>query len=145
MDGGFVCQTFVSSSKKGPDGKMITEHYYDNNMGQHRNGQTISEKQQAYKNSSGINRLAEERMLNDQGRKIVKEKRGNAVEVTNHYFNIDEEHAQDFDSRWEQADRDTKFREQYRKYIGNGSDKFGRSNMLDINRPMDYESTVILN
>lgn len=30
-------------------------------------------------------------MLNDKGRKIVREKRGNEVEETNHYYNIDEE------------------------------------------------------
>jgi hypothetical protein len=41
-------------------------------MGEHKNGNTISQKQQAYKNSSGINRIAEERMLNDKGRKIVR-------------------------------------------------------------------------
>lgn len=29
-------------------------------------------------------------MLNDQGRKVVKEKRGDNVEETNHYYNIDD-------------------------------------------------------
>lgn len=60
------------------------------------NGQTvmvallkISEKQQAYKNNAGMNRIAEERMLNNQGRKIIKEKRGNDIEETHHYFNIE--------------------------------------------------------
>lgn len=60
-------------------------------MGEHKGGKTISQKQQAYKNSSGVNRIAEERMLNDKGRKIIKEKNGNGIEETNHYYNIDEE------------------------------------------------------
>jgi hypothetical protein len=137
-EGGFVCQTFVSSSKMGPDGKMITEQYYDNSLGQHRNGQTISEKQQAYKNSAGVNRLAEERMLNDHGRKIVKEKKGNDIEVTNHYYNIDEDKAQEFDSRWEKVNQDTKFQEEYRRYLGNGSGKYNRNDMLDFDRPMKH-------
>ena len=42
-------------------------------MGQHQNGQTISQKKQAYQDpSQGIDRIAEERMLNDRGRKVVK-------------------------------------------------------------------------
>lgn len=41
-------------------------------MGEHRGGNTISQKQQAYKNSSGVNRIAEERMLNDKGRKLIR-------------------------------------------------------------------------
>ena len=63
-------------------------------MGQNKAGQTISQKQQAYKNNQGINRIAEERMLDNKGRKIVKEKIGNNVEETNHYYNIDEEEAE---------------------------------------------------
>lgn len=69
----------------------------------------ISEKQQAYRNTAGINRIAEERMLNQQGRKIVKEKRGNDIEETNHYFNIDAEEAPTFDANWERVNRENKF------------------------------------
>jgi hypothetical protein len=86
--GSYVCQTFVSSATMGPDGKMQKESYYENSAGQNRNGQTISQKQQAYKNSDGLKRIAEERMLNDKGHKIVKEKRGDQVEQTNHYYNL---------------------------------------------------------
>ena len=32
-EGSFVCQTFVSSSKMGPDGKMHREDYFENNVG----------------------------------------------------------------------------------------------------------------
>ncbi len=71
-EGSYVCQSFVSSSKMGPDGKVVRENYFENSMGEHRGGNTISQKQQAYKNSSGVNRIAEERMLNDKGRKIIK-------------------------------------------------------------------------
>lgn len=142
-DGGFVCQTFVQSSKMGPDGKIVTEQYYDQNMGEHRRGQTISEKQQAYKNSAGVNRLAEERMLNDQGRKIVKEKKGNDIEVSNHYYNMDEHQAEEFNSRWDNANRDFGFQDKYRKYITNGERGYERNNMLDIDRPMDYKSIIL--
>jgi hypothetical protein len=67
----------VSSSSVGADGKIKQESFFENSAGQNKNGQTISQKQQAYKNNDGIKRIAEERMLNDQGRKVIKEKRGN--------------------------------------------------------------------
>lgn len=56
----------------GPDGKMKTQNYYENSMGQHQGGHTISQKQQAYKNSEGVNRIAEERMFDNKGRKIMR-------------------------------------------------------------------------
>lgn len=72
-------------------------------MGEHRGGNTISQKHQAYKNNQGVNRIAEQRMLNDRGRKIVREKRGNNIEETNHYYNIDEEEGHQFNNDWRQT------------------------------------------
>ncbi len=57
-EGSYVCQTFVSSSKMGPDGKIKQESYFENSAGQNKNGQTISQKQQAYKNNEGVKRIA---------------------------------------------------------------------------------------
>ena len=57
--GSFICQTYVSSSKVGNDGKIDRQNYFENHIGQHEGGNTISQKQQAYKNSSGVNRIAE--------------------------------------------------------------------------------------
>jgi hypothetical protein len=85
-------------------------------MGEHRNGNTISQKQQAYRNTNGVNQIAEERMLNDRGRKIVREKRGGNIEETNHYYNIDEEDAQMFDEEWRNNDRRMNFLENSRTY-----------------------------
>lgn len=39
-------------------------------------------------------------MLNDRGRKIVREKRDGNIEETNHYYNIDDEEANNFDNDW---------------------------------------------
>ena len=101
-DGGsYVCQTFVSSSSMGQDGKVKQESYFENSAGNNKNGNTISQKQQGYRNNDGIKRIAEERMLNDQGRKVIKEKRGNNVEETNHYYNLDEGEVDRFDNRWQ--------------------------------------------
>lgn len=76
-DGAYYCETYVQSSKMGDDGKMMTEKYYDRNYGQHKSGNTISEKQQAYQNSKGQKRLAEEQMLNNKGRKVIKDQHPN--------------------------------------------------------------------
>jgi hypothetical protein len=57
-DGVFYCETFVQSSKIGDNGKTVTEKYYDRNYGEHKGGNTISEKQQAYQNSQGQRKLA---------------------------------------------------------------------------------------
>lgn len=86
-------------------------------MGEHKGGKTISQKQQAYKNSAGVNRIAEERMLDDRGRKIVKERNANGIEETNHYYNIDEEEKDKFDGDWRQANNEMKFLESHQKYI----------------------------
>jgi len=42
----------------GQDGKIKKESYFENSAGQNKNGQTISQKQQAYQNNNGIKRLA---------------------------------------------------------------------------------------
>lgn len=112
-----MTQTFVSSSKVGPDGRMHREDYFENNIGEHRGGNTISQKHQAYKNNQGVNRIAEERMLNDRGRKIVRERRGNEIEETNHYYNIDEEEAHIFDNDWRRTDSNMNFLQNHQQYI----------------------------
>lgn len=88
----------------GDNGEVVTEKYYDKNYGEHKGGNTISEKQQAYQNNKGLKKLAEERMLNDKGRKVIKTKLPNGeVEENNHYYNIDPEY--DFDGEWNKYNR----------------------------------------
>ena len=53
----------------------------------------ISERQEGYRNSQkGIDRIGQERMLNDKGRKVVKERNKalNEEAAHNYYYNIDE-------------------------------------------------------
>ena len=110
--GSYVCQTFVSSSTMGPDGKMKQESYFENTAGENKNGHTISETKQAYKNNDGVKRIAEERMLNDRGHKVMKEqRRGGEVEQTNHYYNMDEEDVGRFHQDWGSRNQETKFLE----------------------------------
>jgi hypothetical protein len=43
----------------GPDGKVQKQSYFENSAGEHKNGKTISQKQQAYNDSNGVKRIAE--------------------------------------------------------------------------------------
>ncbi|CAD8151016.1 unnamed protein product [Paramecium octaurelia] len=93
---------YVQQSKLGPDGKIIQEKYFDNNaVARGVNGHTISERQQGYKNSDGIDRFAHERMMNDKGRKYIRERDWNGqITTTNHYMNIEEEQVEQFENEW---------------------------------------------
>jgi hypothetical protein len=67
--------------------------------------------------------VAEERMLNDRGHKVVKEKRGDQAEQTNHYYNLEDHEADRFHQDWGTANRDLKFLEnvgRVQQSIGNG-------------------------
>ncbi|CAD8142706.1 unnamed protein product [Paramecium pentaurelia] len=94
--------SYVQSSKLGPDGKIIQEKYFDNNaVARGANGHTISERQQGYKNSDGIDRFAHERMMNDKGRKHIRERdKTGQITTTNNYMNIEEDQVDQFENEW---------------------------------------------
>jgi len=100
--GTYSSNTMVISSTLGPDGQVHTERYCSSGVGDH--GRQISELQQAYSNSSnGIDKMSLERQMQDQGRKVVKERnRFNGEERSTTLFRgIDEDQAADFDGRWQ--------------------------------------------
>ena len=52
-----------------------------------------------YDNSgTGLQKASHERMLNDKGRKIVKERLGNQMNSYDHYKNMKDEEAEHFDT-----------------------------------------------
>ena len=55
-----------------------------------------------YENTgTGLQKASHERMLNDQGRKVIKEKLGNQMNSYDHYKNMREEEASQFDQQWQ--------------------------------------------
>lgn len=67
------------------------------------NGNRVVERQQMYDNSAtGLQKASHERMLNDKGRKIVKERIGQQMNSYDHYKNMREEEGEEFDNRWGQ-------------------------------------------
>jgi zona occludens toxin (predicted ATPase) len=71
-------------------------------------------------------------MLNDKGRKIVKEKRGNQVEESNHYYNMDEEDISRFDNDWRNLDNRLKFNENHQKYLKGGYQEAPKQRALGL-------------
>lgn len=71
----------------------------------------VVERQQMYSHTgTGLQKASHERMLNDQGRKVVKEKLGNQLNSYDHYKNLREEDAPTFDQQWNQMANQLGFR-----------------------------------
>lgn len=63
-------------------------------------------------------------MLNDQGRKVVKEKLGNQMNSYDHYKNMREEEADQFDAQWQQMANQMGFK------ANNNAIGYGNNNRL---------------
>lgn len=97
----FSQQTMVSSTKM-HNGRAIEEKYATKANGAiGTDGKRLVERHQMYENTgTGLQKVANERMLNDRGRKVVKERLGGTGGPTNnfdHYRNIRQEEASAFD------------------------------------------------
>ena len=76
--GNFISQTFVSAQKIGPDGRVHREDYFKNNInGLSESGKRIGQSEEMYKNTgTGVKKMAQQRVLDDRGYKVVKSKVG---------------------------------------------------------------------
>lgn len=101
----FQQETLVSSTKM-LNGRPVEEKYATKAKGAiGHGGNRIVERHQMYENSgTGLQKIANERMLNDQGRKVVRERLGGdggPVNSYDHYRNLRQEQASAFDQEWE--------------------------------------------
>merc|ERR1719240_1302089 len=90
----------------GPDGKMRTEKFASSSVGDSRRG--ISETQQAYSNSdTGVDKMSLERMHNERGKKVVKERSALTGDETQTemFHGMTEEDQDDFHDAWEREAR----------------------------------------
>jgi len=100
--GSFTSQTMCVSSTMGPDGKMRTEKFASSSVGDGRRG--ISETQQRYSNSdTGVDKMSLERMHNERGKKVVKERSSLTGDETQTemFHGMTEEDQDDFHQGWE--------------------------------------------
>lgn len=91
--------------KRGEDGKMKNEIYQTRSHGAVGGGNRVVDRQQMYENKeTGFKKASHERMLNDRGRKVIKEKAGDShVGNYDHYKNMHSDGVQDFDRDWNQV------------------------------------------
>ena len=83
-----ISQSHVSSTKISKDGKEESENYKSQSISQiDKKGKRITERQQAYKNSEGVDKISHERILGDKGHKLVKARnRENQRTYEHNYF-----------------------------------------------------------
>jgi len=100
-----IQRTYITETKIDQNGNRYQEKYMSHDQAvRSKDGNTISERQQAYHNTrNDLQRIAQERQLNHQGRKVVHERVGNGQNytVTNNYRNLHENAIESFDRDWE--------------------------------------------
>ena len=82
--GTMISQAYVSKIDYS-SGQPVKESYQSRAIRQYGDdGHRISEKQEAYKNSNGIQKAAHQRMLDDRGAKLIKQRNKNTGEQEEH-------------------------------------------------------------
>lgn len=104
MMGGGACSSFSStvcySSTVASDGQVHTRHYSSSTVADGSRG--IRETKRAFSDSrEGVEKIALERQINDQGRKVVMERNAEGQSQTEILRNINEDEVEHFDERWQ--------------------------------------------
>lgn len=88
-NGTVISKSYVSTVKYGEDGKPKKQEYSSQSIDQYTKDGRISEKRNSYQDyERGIKKAAHQRMINDQGHKIVKTKDYYKNEdFEDHYYN----------------------------------------------------------
>ena len=121
IPGSYYQKSYVSTVKYDRDGRSHRESYQSQTIKQtDRDGRRIQESQQAYQNTkTGIEKASHERLLNDKGHKIVKQRNKNIREQYEHnYFKgMNENDLAQFDNEYNDYRRKINFDKNY-KVIG---------------------------
>mmetsp|Transcript_49209 Transcript_49209/g.110780 ORF Transcript_49209/g.110780 Transcript_49209/m.110780 type:complete len:254 (+) Transcript_49209:1-762(+) len=99
----FACQSVSFSSSVGADGRVHQEHFASSTVADGR--RNVRESKQAYSNTStGMQKLALERRIADQGRRVVQEHCAATGEErrTDTLRGLTEDQAEGFSERWQQ-------------------------------------------
>lgn len=128
--GNCISQTYVSSTKMGPDGKPHKEEYFKNSVnGLSECGHRIGQVEEKYHNTgNGLKKTAQQKLLNDQAYKMVRSKTGDEPEEQLEFFHgMNDSQRDEFNNRWEDESRKVKLdkmisaaRSQQQRMIGRG-------------------------
>ncbi len=132
-----ISKSYVSTVKYDGSGRPHQEVYQSQSIRQTDNtGKRIQETQRAYQNSStGVQKAAHEKLLNDKGHKFVKEKNANTGDEMEHniFKGINEEELPQFNNEYNDYRQRSNFDRNYqmlnaannrnsnRNYLGAGS------------------------
>ena len=115
-NGTVLSKSYMSSTKYNDKGEPEHETYQTQSINHlDKNGHHIQEKQEAYKNSNGIEKAAHQRMLDDKGHKIVKERNKNTGEESEHniYKGMKEKDIGEFTTKYDEIKEKTGFEKNY--------------------------------
>lgn len=87
--GQFVQHTFKKQTTMDANGRPVNQVYQTKAHGAIGKGNRVVDRQQMYQNSAtGMKKASHERMLNDRGRKIIREQVGNCNFNSDHFKNM---------------------------------------------------------
>ena len=134
--GACITKSYVSSVKYDNDGRPQKQEYSSQSINQvTKDGTKISESRHAFADSEqGVKKASHQRMINDQGHKIVKVKdyKRNEDKEEHYYKGFEESNAEEFHNRFNDLSKKSNFDKNYklmeslpveRKYISNNTGK----------------------
>lgn len=144
-----ISKSYVSTVKYDSSGRPHQEVYQSQSIRQTDNtGKKIQETQRAYQNSStGVQKAAHERLLNDRGHKYVKERNANTGDEMEHniYKGINEEDLSQFNNEYNDYRQKSNFERNYQMLNAannrnSNRNYLGANNANNINANSNYES-----
>ena len=154
--GTVISQSYISKIDYS-SGQPIQESYQSRAIRQiGEDGHKISEKQEAYKNSNGIQKAAHQRLLDNRGAKLIKQRNKNTGEQEEHniYRGMNEEDLDNFNKEYNDYRQKVGFEKNYQlmnnmrgnnNRIGNGYNNGNRGQPLALpsGEYFDYEDMNI--
>lgn len=125
-------KTYYYSKRVGEDGVPHEEKYSSHKvLGQNEEGERVGELNEKYHNTSNKEkRMANERVYNDQGRRILKTQSGTEPEKVNEYYkNLHGDELKDFEKKWEKGAKSLKQQDPTFNPIG---DRFRENHNLEL-------------
>ncbi len=131
-----ISKSYVSTVKYDGSGKPHQEVYQSQSIRQTDNsGKRIQESQRAYQNSlTGVQKAAQERLLNDKGHKLVKERNAKTGDEMEHniFKGINEEELPQFNNDYSDYRQRNNFERNY-QMLNNASQRNSNRNYLGAN------------
>jgi len=142
--GTMISQAYVSKVDYS-SGQPVKESYQSRAIRQvGDDGHRISEKQEAYKNSNGIQKAAHQRLLDDRGAKLIKQRNKNTGEQEEHniFRGMNEGDLENFNREYNDYRQKVGFEKNYQllNNMRNNMQRIGAGNNQNNNQPLGLPS-----